>query len=47
MPEPEDIMESVGTGTATQFDSQKTQAMAMVPMAVDEQEQGKPKELKK
>jgi hypothetical protein len=44
MPELEDVMESV---TGTQFDSQETQAMAMVPMTLDgqpsveTQEQGK------
>ncbi|CAD6258482.1 unnamed protein product [Miscanthus lutarioriparius] len=51
MPEPEDNMDSVGTGT--QFDSQETQAMVMVPMSVVEQpsletqEQGKTKGTKK
>jgi len=49
MPEPEDNMDSVGTGT--QFDSQ--QAMVMVPMSVAEQpsletqEQGKTEGTKK
>jgi hypothetical protein len=35
MPEPEDNINSLGTGT--HFESQETPAMAMVPTTVDEQ----------